>query len=71
MPKISESFDPRFVEWRRVTDPHCTEFKIDFEVQPPRLRSDERAVGHAAAIRRGTRSLSATQACRLDADIGA
>jgi hypothetical protein len=31
MAKISESFDPRFVEWRRVTDPHCTEFKIDFE----------------------------------------
>ncbi len=31
MPKISESFDPQFVEWRRVTDPDCTEFKIDFE----------------------------------------
>ncbi len=31
MTKIAESFDPRFVEWRRVTDPDCTEFKIDFE----------------------------------------
>ena len=31
MTKISESFDPRSVEWRRVTDPDCTAFKIDFE----------------------------------------
>lgn len=30
MPKISESFDPRSVAWRRVTDPDCTEFNIDF-----------------------------------------
>jgi hypothetical protein len=31
MNKISESFDPASVEWRRVTDPDCTEFKVDFE----------------------------------------
>ena len=31
MPGISRSFDPRSVEWRRVTDPTCTAFKIDFE----------------------------------------
>ena len=31
MPRISESFDPNAVEWRRVTDPDCKEFKIDFE----------------------------------------
>lgn len=29
--KISESFDPTSVEWRRVTDPDCKEFKVDFE----------------------------------------
>lgn len=31
MPSISQSFDPKTVEWRRVTDPTCTEFKVDFE----------------------------------------
>ena len=31
MPRISDSFDPNAVEWRRVTDPDCKEFKIDFE----------------------------------------
>jgi hypothetical protein len=31
MHKISESFDPAAVEWRRVSDPACTDFKIDFE----------------------------------------
>ncbi|MDG2285441.1 MAG: hypothetical protein P8N43_07915 [Alphaproteobacteria bacterium] len=31
MHKISESFDPAAVEWRRVSDPTCTDFKIDFE----------------------------------------
>ena len=31
MPSISNSFDPKSVEWRRVTDPACTEFKVDFE----------------------------------------
>lgn len=31
MPRISESFDPQAVEWRRVTDPDCKEYKIDFE----------------------------------------
>lgn len=31
MPRISESFDPEFVEWRRVTDPTCSAYKIDFE----------------------------------------
>lgn len=31
MPSISQSFDPKTVEWRHVTDPTCTEFKIDFE----------------------------------------
>ena len=31
MHKISESFDPAAVEWRRVTDPTCAAFKIDFE----------------------------------------
>ena len=31
MPGISKSFDPHSVEWRRVTDPDCKEFKIDFE----------------------------------------
>ena len=28
---ISTSFDPDSVEWRRVTDPLCKEFKVDFE----------------------------------------
>ena len=31
MQKISESFDPASVEWRRVTDFSSAEFKIDFE----------------------------------------
>jgi hypothetical protein len=31
MHKISESFDPAKVEWRRVTDPDCADFKVDFE----------------------------------------
>jgi hypothetical protein len=31
MPGISPSFDPRLVEWRHVTDPDCTEYKVDFE----------------------------------------
>ncbi len=31
MPRISETFDPNTVAWRRVTDPACTEYKIDFE----------------------------------------
>jgi hypothetical protein len=31
MPRISETFDPATVAWRRVTDPACTEYKLDFE----------------------------------------
>ena len=31
MPRISETFDPRAVEWRRVTDPDSKEYKVDFE----------------------------------------
>ena len=31
MVKISETFDPSEVEWRRITDPNCTDYKIDFE----------------------------------------
>lgn len=31
MPGISKSFDPRSVEWRRVTDPDCKDYKVDFE----------------------------------------
>ena len=31
MPAIFHSFDPRRVEWRRVTDPGCTQFRVDFE----------------------------------------
>jgi hypothetical protein len=31
MPGISQTFDPDSVEWRRVTDPACTEYKVDFE----------------------------------------
>ncbi len=31
MVKISETFDPSEVEWRRITDPDCTDYKIDFE----------------------------------------
>ena len=31
MPRISETFDPAAVEWRRVTDADCTDYKIDFE----------------------------------------
>lgn len=31
MPLVSSSFDPQRVEWRRVTDPSCTDFRVDFE----------------------------------------
>jgi len=31
MPALSDSFDPNLVEWRRVTDPDCKEYKVDFE----------------------------------------
>ena len=31
MPGLSRSFDPQSVEWRRVTDVACKEFKVDFE----------------------------------------
>ena len=31
MPRISESFDPKAVEWRHVTDPDCKDYKVDFE----------------------------------------
>ena len=31
MPKISESFDPNSVEWRRITEPDHKAFRIDFE----------------------------------------
>jgi hypothetical protein len=31
MPRISSTFDPFSVEWRRVTDPDCTDYRIDFE----------------------------------------
>ena len=31
MPTISPTFDPRSVEWRRVTDPACKAFRVDFE----------------------------------------
>lgn len=31
MPKLSDSFDPQSVEWRRISDPREPEFKIDFE----------------------------------------
>lgn len=31
MPTISNSFDLDSVEWRRITDPDCTEFLVDFE----------------------------------------
>lgn len=31
MPILSKSFDPAAAAWRRVTDPSCTEYKIDFE----------------------------------------
>ena len=31
MPKISESFDPNSVEWRRIAEPDHKAFKIDFE----------------------------------------
>ncbi len=31
MPVVSQHFDLDNVEWRHVTDPACTEFKIDFE----------------------------------------
>ena len=31
MPVISKSFDLQSVEWRRVTDPTCKDFRVDFE----------------------------------------
>ncbi len=31
MPKIHDSYDFDTVEWRRVTDPATTEYKVDFE----------------------------------------
>ena len=31
MPTVSERFDLQSVEWRRITDPSCKDFKIDFE----------------------------------------
>jgi len=31
MPKLSDSFDPQSVEWRRISDPREPDFKIDFE----------------------------------------
>ncbi|MFN0301711.1 MAG: hypothetical protein ACKVQU_15310 [Burkholderiales bacterium] len=31
MPVISKSFDLQSVEWRRVTDPDCKDFHVDFE----------------------------------------
>src|SRR5690349_21224012 len=31
MPSLSRSFDGRAVEWRRVTDPSVTAYRIDFE----------------------------------------
>lgn len=31
MPVVSSSFDLQSVEWRRVTDPNCKEFRVDFE----------------------------------------
>ena len=31
MPIISNSFDLQSVEWRRVTDPNCKDFRVDFE----------------------------------------
>ena len=31
MPKLSDSFDPQSVDWRRISDPREPDFKIDFE----------------------------------------
>ena len=31
MPKLSDSFEPQSVEWRRIFDPREPDFKIDFE----------------------------------------
>tara|TARA_Y100001934_G_scaffold69151_1_gene85791 strand:+ start:13528 stop:14049 length:522 start_codon:yes stop_codon:yes gene_type:complete len=31
MPRITESFDPNAVEWRKVVDPTETDFLVDFE----------------------------------------
>ena len=31
MPIVSNSFDLKSVEWRRVTDPNCKDFRVDFE----------------------------------------
>lgn len=31
MPAVSKTFDLQSVEWRRVTDPSCKAFRVDFE----------------------------------------
>jgi hypothetical protein len=31
MPAVSTSFDLGTVEWRRITDPNCKRFRVDFE----------------------------------------
>ncbi len=31
MPVVSRSIDPQSVEWRRITDPDCKRFRVDFE----------------------------------------
>ena len=31
MPVLSKSFDLQSVEWRRVTEPNCKDFRVDFE----------------------------------------
>jgi hypothetical protein len=31
MPAVSPSFDLSTVEWRRITDPNCKRFRVDFE----------------------------------------
>jgi hypothetical protein len=31
MSVVAQSFDPETVEWRRVTDPSCQDFQVDFE----------------------------------------
>lgn len=31
MPAIAASYDPHRVEWRRITDPACPDFRVDFD----------------------------------------
>ena len=31
MPVVSQTFDLATVEWRHVSDPRCTDFKVDFD----------------------------------------